>query len=645
MNRAVDPLRRLVVQLNSRLFAHAKLPPATHPPPPVGTQVLPHSTHHTHHYHHHAAAHVHPHQPVPTATIVPSKASIFGQFERKVPSLVHQDGPSLMKHLAQTHPRKFFVPEPVRVAAVNYACRSAGRPQTTSLLSQHANRQMFHQPLVWGSANSVPHAFARNVGLSASRGYCSTPIFAMNGPVKALAQMYAKPLGSLPIHAQKHQLSEKDLDKQRSARKVQRPSSDDTKPRRGRRAHKKVTQQFFVSPMAVQAFVARATQIEQQRKAAMLCSDVVMAPISDAAAISLAKVAGRTEEELEQLPKLVCSEDCPTSVDMCFLLDSSPLWHLDTMISALHTDSLRTPRVLNKEFIDELLEISSCQYQHYLEVSSILQRLVKCPEAREITLTGYELRVHFEGASLFELQKFLKALGIDPSSPNFELEEIYHDSSMEDRYFPDAATVHYYNALSMMSGEDTWDDCSSMVSGLDSSLIMTSSEYSTSQVSLDYLLSPVWEQTAWESVADLMENENGQDNEVEENVSLVSVVAPVDAEMKFEEEEKERVPPSVEMLHGAVQFEVPPVEDEMSAWAKVDSSLADEEDMVESVHQGASTSPALSLSSSQQLEEQQLPILALSSQILNSTIVGHEYFDNIRVFLDSLETLNNNPFA
>ncbi|KAF9157844.1 hypothetical protein DFQ26_008259 [Actinomortierella ambigua] len=645
MNRAVDPLRRLVVQLNSRLFAQTR-------PPPVGTQVLPHTTHHTHHYHHHAVAHVHPHQPVPTATIVPSKASIFGQFERKVPSLAHKDGPALMKHLAQTH--KLLVPEPVRVAAVNYACRSAGRPKMASLLSQHANRQRFHQPLVWGSTNGVvPHAFAKNVGLSSSRGYCSTTL-AMNGPVKALAQMYAKPLGSLPTHAQKHQLSEKDLKQQspRTARKVHhRPSSDDTKPRR-RRGARRQAPAHSVSFETVQAFIARATQMEQQREMAMLCDDVVMAPITEAVAISLAKVTGRTEEELEELPKLVCSDDCPTSVDMCFLLDSSPLWHLDTMVSALHTDSLRAPRVLNRDFIDDLLEISNCQYQHYMEVSTILQRLVRCPEAREISLIGYELRVHFEGTSLFEMHKFLKALGIDPLSPNFELEELYADDSMQDRYFPDTATMHYYNRLSMMTGEDTWDDCSSIASGLGSSVMMTPSEYSSSQVSLVYMSSAPAEQTAWETVASLMEFEKEQleqdDDEQEGYNNQESTPAPsVETKVELVEVEDEDENEEYEG-HGydsdetsSFLFDAPAVEDEMIAWAEEEVDDMD----VRAEGRQAPISQMPSPSSSQQLQEQQMPILAMSSQILNSTPVGQEYFENIRMFLDSLEAMNNNPFA
>ncbi|KAF9970831.1 hypothetical protein BGZ73_006390 [Actinomortierella ambigua] len=566
-------------------------------------------------------------------------------FERKVPSFVHEDGPALMKHLAQIHPRKLLVPEPVRVAAVNYACRSAGRPKMASLLSQQANRQMFHQPLVWGSTNGVvPHAFAKNVGLSASRGYCSTTL-AMNGPVKALAQMYAKPLSSLPTHAQKHQLSEKDLKSQPTARKVYRPSSDDTKPRRRRGARYQLPVQT-VSPAAVQAFVAHASQVEHQREVAMLCDDVVMTPISDAMAISLAKVTGRTAEELEELPNLVCSDDCPTSVDMCFLLDSSPLWHLDTMVSALHTDSLRAPRTLNKDFIDDLLEISSCQYQHYMEVSAILQRLVRCPEAREISLTGYELRVHFEGTSLFEMHKFLRALGIDPSSPNFELEEVYADDSMQDRYFPDTATVHYYNTLSMITGEDTWDDCSSIASGLDSSVIMTPSEYSSSQVSLVYMPSAPAEQTVWETVATLMGHDKEQlqqdDEEQENDNSQESSLVLTDV-MEEEMSDEDQQYDSVDM--SAFQFGVPVVEEEATAWAAVEPLgeevvVMDDEPKVQPVPPSPFPSP-----SSSRLEEQQMPILAMSSQILSSTAVGHEYFDNIRLFLDSLEVMNNNPFA
>ncbi|KAG0291159.1 hypothetical protein BGZ96_005449 [Linnemannia gamsii] len=587
MSKALDPLRRLVVQFNAR-FAHTRaFPNATLPQP-----APPHLTAPNHQAATTASAAAHLTAPIPKPAL-----PYFGNFQTKAPLPSHKDGPLLLAHLNQqlnTLARQVFVPEPARVAAVNYACKSAGRPQMASLLAQSSQRMMHHQPLRFASA--VPHGFARGVGLSSTRGFCSVGP-AVNGPVKMMAQMYAKPLGSMPAHAQKMS-SEKDGNRQPIAKK--------------HRSHKKSgeikkrTAVNRLSPLTIKAFLNRAAQVEQQHQILNLCKTNVAPAISTATAISLAKVAGKTELELQALPKLQFSETCPTQVDMCFLLDASPLWHLDTMVAALHTDSLRAPKELNRRFIDDLLEITHAQYQHFLEVSSILQKLVQCPESREITLEGYELRVHFSGTTLFDMIQFLRQLAIDPRSPHFDLEEVYpNHADMEEQYFPQASVNRYYEPSH--SDNETWDDCSSIQSSL---MMFTDSERCESVASFATLESLPEQESPWDSV---QPNDASSDEIVQHEDDI--------------QEEQEQA--QEQDVH---------IREDMSTTPTVSTAdlLFPGEEPVSPWNNNASPE-----SSSIMIQESTENLDKLSSRILNaSTVVNQEYFDDIRGFLDNLEAVH-----
>ncbi|KAK3809505.1 MAG: hypothetical protein J3Q66DRAFT_354067 [Benniella sp.] len=490
MSNALDPLRRLAVHLNARL-AHFRALPANFPPP-----APPHHLHVPH------TAPV-----VPFARPPPQPA--FGQFQVRVPYPSYKDGPQLLTHLnqqANTLVRNLFVPEPVRVAAVDYACRSVGRPQMASLLSRGGVQ--FHQPLKF----SVPHGFAKNVGLNSTRGFSSFQP-AMNGPVKMLAQMYAKPLGSLPAHVQ--MLSPKES--QHPCQPLAKKKEHRNKSRRGGEIKKRAASSpCNISRATIKAFLNRASLVEQQHQIMTVCN-TNNAPITTATAISLAKVAGMTPSQLEELPKLQSSDDCPTDVDMCFMLDASPLWHLDTMISALHTDSFREPKELNRTFIEDLLQVTNAQYQHFLEVAAILQKLVKCPESREISVEGYELRIHFERTGLYEVTNFLRQLSIDPKSPHFELVETYMDPLMApEPYFPEASVNEYY--APSLSDNETWDDCNSLQGSL---MMYTNSDRCSSVVSFATMESLPNQESPWEE-GEVKESESDAitfENETEDQVA------------------------------------------------------------------------------------------------------------------------------
>ena len=233
MSNALDPLRRLVVQLNARL-AYFRALPANFPPPAPPHLHAPHTA-----------------PVVPFARPLPQPA--FGQFQVRVPYPSYKDGPQLLTHLnqqANTLVRNLFVPEPVRVAAVDYACRSVGRPQMASLLSIGGGGVQLHQPLKF----SVPHGFAKNVGLNSSRGFSSFQP-AMNGPVKMLAQMYAKPLGSLPAHVQMLSPKESQNLCQPLARKKEQRSN---KSRRGGEIKKRAASLTCnISRATIKAFLDR----------------------------------------------------------------------------------------------------------------------------------------------------------------------------------------------------------------------------------------------------------------------------------------------------------------------------------------------------------------------------------------------------
>ncbi|KAF9096784.1 hypothetical protein BGX23_010472 [Mortierella sp. AD031] len=598
MSKALDPLRRLVVQFNAR-FAHTRAFPTNTnipPPAPPHLSVAPPQAATT------TSAAAHLVAPLPKPAL-----PYFGQFQAKVPLPSHKDGPLLLAHLNRqlnTLARQVFVPEPARVAAVNYACKSAGRPQMASLLAQSSQRMMHHQPLRFASA--VPHGFARSVGLSSTRGFCSSVGPAVNGPVRMMAQMYAKPLGSMPAHAQK--LSEKDNSQHRQsiAKKRHHHNKSGEVKKRNAVNHR-------LSPMTIKAFLNRAAQVEQQHQFLSLCKTNVAPAVSTATAISLAKVAGKTESELEALPKLQASETCPTQVDMCFLLDASPLWHLDTMVAALHTDSLRAPKELNRGFIDDLLEITNAQYQHFLEVSAILQKLVQCPESREITLEGYELRVHFAGTTLFDMVQFLRQLAIDPRSPHFDLEEVYPDHALNEQYFPQASVNQYYEPS--LSDNETWDDFSSIQGSL---MMYTDSERCESVASFATLESLPEQESPWdgvktdadEMVYDGLEDEQEAQEEQDQHMDLSTTPTP-----SGNDEDLSTTPTGTPTASSAKLLF--PGEESVSPWNNAMSS------------------------SSMVIQESTENLNKLSSRILNaSTVVNQEYFDDIRGFLDNLEAVH-----
>ncbi|KAG9063128.1 hypothetical protein KI688_004728 [Linnemannia hyalina] len=586
MSKALDPLRRLMVQFNAR-FAHTRAFPNANlpqPAPPHLTAPPPQAT---------ASAAAHLTAPLPKPAL-----PYFGHFQARVPVPAYKDGPVLLAHLNRqlyTLARQVFVPEPARVAAVNYACKSAGRPQMASLLAQSSQRMMHHQPLRFASA--VPHGFARGVGLSSTRGFCSSVGPAVNGPVRMMAQMYAKPLGSMPAHAQKMS-SEKDSTRQPIAKHRSHKKSGEIK--------KRTASANRLSPITIKAFLNRAAQVEQQHQILNLCKTNVAPAISTATAISLAKVAGKTESELEALPRLQFSETCPTQVDMCFLLDASPLWHLDTMVAALHTDSLRAPKELNRRFIDDLLEITNAQYQHFLEVSAILQKLVQCPESREITLEGYELRVHFSGTTLFDMIQFLRQLAIDPRSPHFDLEEVYPNHvDMEEQYFPQASVNRYYEPTP--SDNETWDDCSSIQSSL---MMFTDSERCESAASFTTLESLPEQESPWDglqpdTVEDIIQDEDDLQEEQQQ-------------EQEHESEQDVHVYENISTTPTASSADILfPGEESISPWTNAP------------------------VASSIMIQESTDNLNKLSSRILNaSTVVNQEYFDDIRGFLDNLESVH-----
>ncbi|KAF9189231.1 hypothetical protein BGZ51_009756 [Haplosporangium sp. Z 767] len=580
MSKALDPLRRLVVQFNARI-AHFKAFPTANIPPP-------------------APPHLHAPAPSAAAAAVPFSKPLphFGHFQAKVPMPSHRDGPVLLAHLNRqlnTIARNIFVPESARVAAVDYACRSAGRPQMASLLAKGSQRMMHHQPLKF----AVPHGFVRNIGLSSSRGYCSAvgsiqP--AINGPVRMMAQMYAKPLGSMPAYAQK--LSENDHQQKRvHAKKRQHRNKSQ---RSGEIKKRSVFGRLSAS--TIRAFLNRAALVEQQHQFLTLC-DANNTAVTTATAISLAKVAGKSAAELNELPKLQTSDICPTNVDMCFLLDASPLWHLDTMVSALHTDSLRAPKELNSTFIEDLLEITNAQYQHFMEVSAILQKLVQCPEAREISLEGYELRVHFAGTTIFDMTQFLKQLAIDPRSPHFDLEEVYADEElMPEQYFPQASVNNFY-APSFPDSE-TWDDCSSLQSSI---MMYADSERCSSVASFATFESLPVQQSPWEGVvapSRALEDITQEANE--ENIT--------EQQDEKKQDKDEYMGMTVTPTDVTGTTSLLPSEELISPWTNTAASA--------SMHDSA-----------ENLDK-------LSSKILSSTVVSEQYFDEIRGFLDTLEAVH-----
>ncbi|KAF9585222.1 hypothetical protein BGW38_003336 [Lunasporangiospora selenospora] len=595
MSKALDPLRRLVVQFNARLTAHIKaFPGQALPQPSAPPTNLPH---------HAATSHATSHATHTAHAAIPP---IFGgQFQVKVPIPAHKDGAHLMAHLnsrLNTIARQVFVPEPARVAAVNYACRSVGRPQMASLLSQGSQRMMHHRPLQF----AVPHGFASHVGLSSSRGFCSV-VGAGAGPAKMMAQLYAKPLGVLP-----NKLSEKDnqlhLRSQRSAvakkRSSKRSSSSSLKKKNSNSEYCP----YRLPNSTIQAFLVRAAQVEQQHQFLSLC-DFSTPAITTETAISLAKVAGKSISELNELPKLVSSDDCPTNVDMCFVLDASPLWHLDTMVSALHTDSLKAPKQLNADFIEDLLEVTNYQYQHFLEVSAILQRLVQCPEVREISLQGYELRVRFEGTTLFDMAKFLQALGVDPKSPHFDMEEMYIDADqMPTPYFPEASVNDYY--APSLSDNETWDQCSSMNSSM---MMYPDSERAESPVAMLIESFPAHE-SPWEGVATY--SSCSTESELESEAELESEPSTQETDAPVQETE----------VPAVVTREYFPSEDPTDLWRENDLNKVDQ-----------ITGPPSPREFLQQSTDQ---LDRLSSQILGSRIVNDEYFDSIRGFLESIEEVH-----
>ncbi|KAF9110215.1 hypothetical protein BGX27_006633 [Mortierella sp. AM989] len=586
MSKALDPLRRLVVQFNARI-AHFRAFPATNIPPP-------------------APPHLHAPAPSTAAHSIPisKPLPIFGQFQVKIAYPTHKDGPVLLKHLNSqfnTFARNFFVPEPARVAAVDYACRAAGRPQMASLLSKGSQRALNHQPLRF----AVPHGFAKNVGFFSSRGFSSGTLHpALNGPVRMIAHMYVKPLVALPTNSQK--FSEKDGAHHQLTAK-ERLHQQRNKAHRGGEIKKRScssrmrTPATRIPPSTVKAFLTRAALVEQRHQILTVCN--ANAPITTATAISLAKVAGKTMAELEELPKLNSYDDCPTNVDMCFMLDASPLWHLDTMVAALHTDSLRAPRELNSGFIEDLLEITNAQYQHFMEVSAILQKLVKCPEVREITLEGYELRVHFVGTTVFDMVKFLQQLSIDPKSPHFDLEEVYVDQLMaQEQYFPQASVNGYYEPS--LSDAETWDDCNS----LQSSLIYADSERCSSVASFAHLESLPEQDSPWEGLAAAADTQEVEsDHENDEQVPHQDYNLVEDHEMIAASTVNDV--PVVPVIDASGLF---PGEEPVSPW-KSAASLIQE--------------------STENLDK-------MSSKILNSKVVSEEYFDDIRGFLDSIEAVH-----
>jgi len=363
-----------------------------------------------------------------------------------------------------------------------------------------------------------------------------------------------------------------------------------------------------LSASTVRAFLDRATIVEQQHQIMTLCN--TNAPITTEAAISLAKVVGRTASELEDLPKLKTTESCPTNVDMCLLLDASPLWHLDTMVSALHTDSLRAPKELNKGFIDDLLQITNAQYQHFLEVSAILQKLVRCPEVREITLEGYELRVHFVGTTLFDLAQFLQQLAIDPKSPHFDLEEIYVDSSMSgEQYFPQASVGRYY--APSLSDNETWDDCNSLQSSM---MMYTDSERCSSVASFAPLDCMPLQESPWEGIAAAADEAESDMTEEDDNT---------------DDNDDQVAPQGQDMIEELSSIIAPAPDSAAPTLTKTTADLFPGEE---------SMSPWKSTSAS--IQESTHHLDRMSSKILNSTVVSEEYFDDIRGFLDSIEAVH-----
>ncbi|KAF9084025.1 hypothetical protein BGX29_002776 [Mortierella sp. GBA35] len=552
MSKALDPLRRLVVQFNAR-FAHTRAFPTNTnipPPAPPHLSVAPSQAATT------TSAAAHLVAPLPKPAL-----PYFGQFQAKVPLPSHKDGPLLLAHLNRqlnTLARQVFVPEPARVAAVNYACKSAGRPQMASLLAQSSQRMMHHQPLRFASA--VPHGFARSVGLSSTRGFCSSVGPAVNGPVRMMAQMYAKPLGSMPAHAQK--LSEKDNSQHRQsiAKKRHHHNKSGEVKKRNAVNHR-------LSPMTIKAFLNRAAQVEQQHQFLSLCKTNVAPAVSTATAISLAKVAGKTE----------------------------------------------APKELNRGFIDDLLEITNAQYQHFLEVSAILQKLVQCPESREITLEGYELRVHFAGTTLFDMVQFLRQLAIDPRSPHFDLEEVYPDHALNEQYFPQASVNQYYEPS--LSDNETWDDFSSIQGSL---MMYTDSERCESVASFATLESLPEQESPWdgvktdadEMVYDGLEDEQEAQEKQDQHMDLSTTPTP-----SGNDEDLSTTPTGTPTASSAnLLF---PGEESVSPWNNAMSS------------------------SSMVIQESTENLNKLSSRILNaSTVVNQEYFDDIRGFLDNLEAVH-----
>ncbi|KAF9919178.1 hypothetical protein BX616_000031 [Lobosporangium transversale] len=599
MSKAFDPLRRLVVQFNARL-AHLRAFPTTNVPPPAPPHL-------------HAPAPSAAHHPVQFTKPPP----IFGQFQVKVAYPSHKDGPVLLAHLNNNFNslvRQLLVPEPLRVAAVDYACRSAGRPQIASLLSNTSQRMMHHQPLSFATATvNVPHGFVKNVGFFSTRGFSSgVSAFhpAMNGPVKMMAQMYAKPLGSLPANAKK--LAEKDNSHYNKYQPDAKKKLQRNKSHRGGEVKKRANNVSRISPLNIRAFMNRAATVEQQQQILAVCN--VNEAITESTAISMAKTAGKTVSDLEELPKLITSDSCPTNVDMIFLLDASPLWHLDTMVAALHTDTLRAPKELNMSFIRDLLEVTNAQYQHFMEVSAILRKLVQCPETREITLEGYELRVHFVGTTLFDMSKFLQELTIDPKSPHFDLEEVFVDPAMtREQYYPQASVNNFY--ASSLTDNQTWDDCSSLHSSM---MLCADSERCSSVVSFATMESLPEHQSPWEEVATTSVAASGQTSECTSSQEVLY------QEQKEEKEHAEFIQDQVEAVNVAI-----------AAPSLITEGLYPDE---EAVSPWRNTEPIKTsqLSSSAAM----MNLDRMSSQILNSTVVSEEYFDNIRGFLDSIEAVH-----
>jgi len=235
-----------------------------------------------------------------------------------------------------------------------------------------------------------------------------------------------------------------------------------------------------------------------------------------------------------------------------------------------------------------------------------LQKLVQCPESREITLEGYELRVHFSGTTLFDMIQFLRQLAIDPRSPHFDLEEVYPNHvDMEEQYFPQASVNQYYEPS--LSDNETWDDCSSIQSSL---MMFTDSERCESAASFATLESLPEQESPWgglqpDTVEDIIQDEDDLQEEQQQ-------------EQGQETEQEVHVYEDISTTPTASSADILfPGEESVSPWTSAP------------------------VASSVMIQESTDNLNKLSSRILNaSTVVNQEYFDNIRGFLENLEAVH-----